>query len=90
MPDWMVRVQEMYPAQAQREGIEGKVGVTVTVSVVGRVTDCRVSKPSKSPSLDSAACRGMLRYACFEPALDRNGQPVVSECSTRIKFSKKR
>lgn len=83
---WAARIQENYPARALREEIEGTVGVRVTVTANGRAANCQVTASSGSPILDQAACQGMERYAQFNPALDRDGNPTDGAYSTRITY----
>ena len=73
---WSQRIAQNYPSRALREEQEGTVRVEVKISPIGRVTACRVTASSGFPILDDAACRGAERYARFEPALDRNGEPT--------------
>ncbi len=83
---WARRIQENYPSRALREEIEGTVGVTVTIGANGRVSGCRVSRSSGSGILDDAACKGMERYARFDPALDAAGNPTTGSYSTAITY----
>ena len=83
---WAARIQDNYPSAALRKEIEGTVGVRVTVGADGRVQSCSVSSSSGSGDLDSAACEGMQRYARFDPALDREGNPTSGSFSTRIVY----
>lgn len=83
---WAGRIQSNYPARALREGTEGTVGVSVTVSPEGRVTACSVTSSSGSSALDEAACQGMQRYARYDPALNDAGQPISASTSTRIVY----
>lgn len=83
---WARRIQENYPSRALREGTEGTVGVRVTINAEGRVASCTVTNSSGDSSLDDAACRGMERYARFEPALDRAGNPTSGTWATRITY----
>lgn len=83
---WAARIQENYPSRALREEIEGTVGVRVTVTPDGRATGCQVTSSSGSSILDQAACQGMERYARFDPALDRAGNPTTDSYSTRITY----
>lgn len=83
---WAARIQDNYPSAALRKEIEGTVGVRVTVGADGRVQSCSVSSSSGSGDLDSAACEGMQRYARFDPALDRDGNPTTGSFSTRIVY----
>ncbi|MEM1051775.1 MAG: energy transducer TonB [Pseudomonadota bacterium] len=83
---WASRIQENYPSRALREEVEGTVGVSVTVTPKGRATNCQVTASSGSSVLDRAACRGMERYARFNPALDRDGNETTGRYSTRITY----
>jgi protein TonB len=83
---WAARIQENYPSRALREEIEGTVGVNVSVTPDGRVGSCRVTASSGSGILDDAACKGMERYARFNPALDAAGNPTTGSYSTRITY----
>src|SRR5688500_15661247 len=51
---WSRRIQENYPARAQRDEIQGRVGVRVSVGPNGRVASCSVTSPSGSSILDEA------------------------------------
>ncbi|MBA4044206.1 MAG: energy transducer TonB [Erythrobacter sp.] len=84
---WTGRILDAYPLEAKREGWEGTVGLSVTVSADGRVSRCKVTVSSGYAILDNAACEGMARYARFEPALDCNGLPTSGTFSTRITFA---
>jgi len=83
---WAARIQENYPARALREETEGTVAVRVTVDPNGRVSACSVIGSSGSSILDGAACKGMQRYARFDPALDAAGNPTSGSYSTRITY----
>lgn len=83
---WASRIQENYPSRALREEVEGTVGVRVTVTDKGRATNCQVTASSGSSVLDQAACRGMERYARFNPALDAQGNETSGTYSTRITY----
>lgn len=83
---WASRIQENYPSRALREEVEGTVGVSVVVTPNGRATNCQVTASSGSSILDQAACRGMERYARFNPALDRDGNETTGRYSTRITY----
>lgn len=83
---WASRIQENYPSRALREEIEGTVGVRVTVTTNGRAANCQVTSSSGSSILDQAACRGMERYARFNPALDAAGNETTGSYSTRITY----
>ena len=50
----------------------------------GRVTSCEVTGSSGNSALDQAACRNLQRRGRFEPALDRDGNPVASTYTKRV------
>ncbi|MHA7820435.1 MAG: energy transducer TonB [Erythrobacter sp.] len=83
---WAGQIQDNYPSRALREEVEGTVGVRVTVTPNGRATNCQVTASSGSSILDQAACRGMERYARFNPALDASGNETTGSYSTRITY----
>jgi len=83
---WAGQIQQNYPSRARRTGTEGDVGVTVTIGANGRVSACRVSRSSGENSLDDAACKGMRRYARFNPALDASGNETTDSYSTTIRY----
>ena len=86
MRAWSVRIHEAYPDEARQAGWEGVVGVRVTVSVLGRAEDCTVTRSSGHAILDDTACRSMVKYARFDPALDAKGQPTPGTFSTNITY----
>ncbi len=83
---WAAQISNNYPSRALREEVEGTVGVSVTVGANGRVSGCRVTASSGSSVLDDAACRGMERYARFNPALDAAGNETTGSFATRITY----
>lgn len=83
---WAGRIHDAYPIEARNQGWEGVVALSVTVTRDGRATECMVTQSSGHAVLDKAACDGMALYSRFEPALDRNGNPVAGTWSTRITY----
>jgi TonB family protein len=73
-----------YPAAAQRAGIEGSVIFEADVDANGHATDCRITKSSGHPELDSATCDIIRAKAHFKPAQDSAGRPVAGRYSDRI------
>jgi protein TonB len=65
-----------YPSAAIRANQEGNVGVRLTVSATGKVSDCAVRQSSGSQLLDSTTCSLLRRRARFVPALDAEGKPT--------------
>lgn len=81
------RIGENYPARALREGLQGRVGIRLTIDANGRVSECSVTSSSGHVVLDDAACEGAHRYGRFEPALDSAGDPVEGVYTTLISYS---
>ena len=48
----------------------------LTISEAGRVSDCSVLQTTGSGDVDQALCRLMIRQSRWEPARDRQGQPI--------------
>lgn len=83
---WATLIQQNYPALALREELQGKVSVRVEVNTQGRVDRCFITGSSGHDVLDTAACKGMLRFATFHPALDAEANEIAGTYSTRISY----
>ncbi len=67
-----------YPADAKRNGQQGRVSVQLVVDRTGTPTACTVVASSGVPSLDKMTCDLAMTNAKFTPALDAKGQPAES------------
>jgi protein TonB len=65
-----------YPPNALRALAQGFVGVSYTVAVTGRVSDCTVISSSGRSDLDSTTCRLIQERFRFDPAKNAAGQAV--------------
>jgi TonB family protein len=65
-----------YPADAIRNGEQGKVLARLTIEPTGKAVDCVVLQSSGSTSLDQTTCRLGMRRAHYSPAIDIDGKPV--------------
>ena len=83
---WAARIQGDYPSSALRREEQGTVTMRITVGANGRVEACSVTGSSGSSALDDAACRGMQRYARYNPALNAAGDPISSTTSQAIRY----
>ena len=77
----------LYPRAARRQGIEGKVLLSVVISSDGKAENVSVASSSGSSLLDEAAQNGIRRWI-FIPAL-RLGTPVASEMAIPVVFKLK-
>jgi periplasmic protein TonB len=86
MNSWMGRIQNDYPSAALRAEASGTVSFLATVSPNGRALRCQVTGSSGHAALDEAACRGMTRYARFNPAIGEEGNPIEGEWSGTLRY----
>ncbi len=83
---WAARIQNDYPSRALRQDEQGTVNMRITIGSDGRVSACSVIGSSGSSSLDEAACRGMQRYARYNPALNDAGNEISSTTTQSIRY----
>lgn len=84
---WAPLVAQNYPVEAVRSELEGRVGVQVEIDPTGAVSRCMVTSSSGHAILDEAACKGMERYAQFNPARDSEGRPARGRYKTTVTFA---
>ena len=83
---WAARIQGDYPSSALRREEQGTVTMRITIGANGRVEACSVTGSSGSSALDQAACRGMQRYARYNPALNAAGNPISDTTTQSIRY----
>lgn len=83
---WAVRIQEEYPSKAIRKGYRGPVRIWLLIDREGQPTKCEILAEIANPVLSESACRSMLKYAEFDPAIDANGNPIESYYITTITY----
>jgi TonB family protein len=84
---WARKTLESYPSEALRRGIGGSVRVRVIVGTDGKPKSCLSLQGFSAEILQRAACDAMMKYSRFEPALDKDGEPMVSYFLTSITYS---
>ena len=67
-----------YPPASRDLRIGSEVIIALTVGTDGRVTDCRVHRPSRDAEADRITCRLAVDRFRFRPATDVAGNPVTS------------
>ncbi|GAA4049986.1 TonB family protein [Parerythrobacter jejuensis] len=71
-------------------GREARIGksviVRLMVSAQGRVSACSIHQPSPFPATDAKVCELALDQVRFEPARDRDGNPVAAPFYYRQRF----
>jgi TonB family protein len=75
-----------YPLEALRNGWQGRVAFSVSVSPIGSPVDCRITNGSGYPVLDNATC-DVLRRATFTPAFDGSGTPVNGTYNGAVRWT---
>jgi len=83
-PRFADRFQPPYPSALQREGVEGRCPVSVTISAAGRVTAVR-DMGCADPAFFRATERQALSQWRFNPAT-RDGEPVESTQQLSVVF----
>ena len=68
-----------YPKEALVVRAQGTVVFSFTITLDGRLTDCRVTESSGNRVLDQATCRIATQRYRFRPARNRAGQPVSTQ-----------
>lgn len=76
-----------YPSDALRVRAEGVVGYRLNVGPDGKPTQCQVAESSGNDSLDWATCENLMRRASFDSAKDKNGKPLASTYSSRVRWT---
>lgn len=84
MPELIGFVDAPYPPEAKAAGVEGTVGLAITIDETGAVTEVRVSRSSGVPAFDEAALAAARQFG-FTPAEDTNG-PVPVEIEFNYGF----
>ena len=79
------RIIAKYPATALTKGEQAIVNMRVNIDETGSVTQCTIGKTTDTNYLNSPAC-GPMQKAKFEPALDKDGQPMPSYYRTSITY----
>lgn len=73
-----IRSTRDYPAASRDARIGRSVVLLLTVGTDGRVTGCRIYRPSGVPEADAITCRLAMERFRFRPATGPDGRPVVS------------
>jgi protein TonB len=55
---------------------EGRVEFTLTVTVEGKASACKITKSSGYERLDEVTCKHLMRRARFEPAKNADGEAI--------------
>lgn len=78
------RDEMIYPRDSRVMGEEGEVGLTVSLSGDGTVSDAVVDKTSGSPRLDDAALRYVKAHWSYAPP---EGEKMPTHTRVTVKFA---
>jgi len=75
-----------YPVQMIVEGKRAIVQFRLNVDATGKPTACNIQQSTRPKAFDDAVCRGLMKRATFEPALDAEGKPLASYYINTVVF----
>jgi TonB family protein len=84
-PELMMLVPPVYPREAEKNGIEGTVGLRVLVTERGTVDKVEIEHSSGYPEMDEAAIKA-ARKTRFRPAI-KDGERVAMWINYPIQFA---
>lgn len=73
-----------YPKELREQGPTGTTWAEVIVGTNGRVTSCRISRPSGIPQFDAKTCQILLQRFRYRPARDAAGKPIAAPDSFSV------
>ena len=75
-----------YPPKMLRQSMPGVVNVRLAIDKTGRVTGCHIQMPLSDPEFEASSCADIEHAFEFEPALDKDGNPIDSYWITKVNF----
>jgi hypothetical protein len=75
-----------YPPKMLARRLPGIVNVRLNVDESGAVSGCHIQMELSDPAFESATCNTLLKALKFDPALDKNGNPIASYWINRVYF----
>jgi hypothetical protein len=76
-----------YPQAAMAGNAQGATSMLVTVGLDGRVAACVPFGRSGNLDIDKAACSAFTRRGRYTPGLDKDGKPMVSYATQRVRWT---
>lgn len=81
---WMTNTD--YPPDMVRAFQPGLVEFRLSIDPTGKVAGCHVQQSTNPANFNTAVCKAMMRRARFEPARDRDGEPIASYYQNLVRF----
>ena len=75
-----------YPPKMLARRLPGIVNVRLNVDESGAVSGCHIQMDLSDPAFESATCTTLQKALKFDPALDKNGNPIASYWINRVHF----
>jgi len=75
-----------YPRDMLARWQPGIVRFRLSVGADGVPTACHIQRSTNSEGFDDAVCKGVMRRARFDPALDKDGKPLASYYVNSVRF----
>ncbi|MEO6388823.1 MAG: energy transducer TonB [Croceibacterium sp.] len=76
-----------YPPEMIRRSMQGVVNVRLSIDEHGDITGCRIQMPLSDPAFEASSCADIEHAIDFDPALDKDGNPIASYWVTKVYFS---
>ena len=81
---WLVSSD--YPREMLSTGQQGLVSFRLMVGPEGKPLSCHIQRSTRPQEFDDAVCRGLMRRAQFNPALDVEGKPMLAFFQSSVRF----
>jgi hypothetical protein len=79
-------ITETYPASMLWGGNQGSLRVRLDVAADGKPIGCHMQVQYNEEAFERVACEKLMRYALFDPALDKDGRPIASFYLVTIQY----
>lgn len=76
-----------YPIDMVRAGQPAVVQMRLDIDAEGKVFGCHILETTRPKEFDDAVCKSLSKRASFSPAIDANGNPVVSYWARTVRFA---
>jgi Gram-negative bacterial TonB protein C-terminal len=80
-------VPDDYPVKMLSAGQPAIVEFRLSVGADGKPASCHIQSTTRPKEFDNAVCGSLMRRARFAPALDADGQPLVSFYRNTVRFA---